>query len=158
MDMLNKKKISKLVMVAAAGFVSISAILYFTRLPVGMADWSVPFKVVEPYPGPVEIENEYSKIVSWNKVKLVYETEAGKFTVWATTDIGWKNASSWDEEVDLLGGTGHYTGRYNEEEAVQMISFRLNEVEYMIDFKGSSPIPKDDLVEMANTILVSQFS
>ncbi|WP_456272534.1 hypothetical protein [Bacillus sp. AK031] len=156
--MLTKNKVRKLLLAIIVGVVSISAIFYFSRLPVGVADWFVPFKVVEPYVGPVEMKNEYSKVVSWNKVKLVYETEDGTFTVWATTDIGWNNVGAWGEEVDLLGGTGRYTGHYNEEEGVQMISFRLDKVEYAIDFKGSSLIPKEDLIEIANTIMVSKFA
>ena len=120
-----------------------------------MADWFVPFNVVEPFYDVEDLDKQYSKVMSYNKVKLVYENQEGILTVWATSEIGWNKVSNWEEEVELLNGA---TGHYNENNLVQSISFRVDEVEYSIDYKGNEPIPKRDLIKIANSIVITKFA
>lgn len=141
----NKRRILNNVFI---GIILFSGIVYFMKLPVHMADWFVPFKVIEPYI-PFEVENSYSKIVGLDRVKLVYENEKESITVWATTEIGWNKVSSW-ETVQLRGATGYY----NETAEIQIISFQVDSVEYAIDYRGKEFMSKEELIKIANSIVI----
>lgn len=131
------------------GFILLGMILYLIKLPVHMAGWFVPFKVEIPTYIPIDIESEYAKAVGFDRVKVIYKNPEESMTVWATTKIGWNNVSSWDESITLIDGTPAY---YNESEGMQMISWRLDKVEYSIDFKGQEPLSKGDLIKVASSI------
>lgn len=134
------------------GFIILSGIIYFMKLPVHMADWFVPFEIAEPYI-PFKVENSYSKIIGFDRVKLVYENENESITLWATTEIGWNNVSSW-ETVQLRGATGYY----NETSDIQMISFKVDSVEYAIDYRGKEFMSKEELIKIANSIVISKYA
>lgn len=137
------------------GFILLSTIFHIIKLPVHMADWFVPFKVVEPFYDVADLDKQYSKVMGYNKVKLVYENQEGILTVWATSEIGWNKVANWEEEIELLNGA---TGYYNETNLVQSISFRVDEVEYSIDYIGNASIPKSDLIKIANSIVITKFA
>jgi hypothetical protein len=137
------------------GFILLGTIFHIIKLPVHMADWLVPFKVVEPFYDIEDLDKQYSKVMGYNKVKLVYENQEGILTVWATSEIGWNKVSNWEEEVELLNGA---TGYYNETNLFQSISFRVDEVEYSIDYKGNDPISKSDLIKIANSTVITKFA
>jgi hypothetical protein len=130
-------------------FILISTIIYFFKLPVNMAGWFVPFKVGTATYIPISVENQYSKLIGFNRVKTVYENPDETITVWVTSEIGWNNVSNWDEHFSLDDGTTAY---YNSSDTVQMISWRKGKVEYAIDFKGTSPLSKDVLIKIASSL------
>src|SRR5699024_124066 len=106
-------------------------------------------KVESPSYIPLNVEDSYSKVVGFNKVKIVYENQDGSFTTWATSKIGWNNVSSWDEKITLENGTTAY---YTETDDVQMISWIKDKVEYAIDYSGDKSLSKDELIKMASSI------
>ena len=143
---IKKRRILNLIIL---GFILVGILFYYIRLPVSTASWFVPFKVESPSYIPLNVENSYAKIVGFNRVKLVFESTDETLITWVTTKIGWSNVSSWDEKITLANGTPAY---YNETEEGQMISWRLEDVEYAIDFTGNTPIPKEQLIKIASSI------
>lgn len=154
-DFNKSDKFRRILNLFIVGFILLGTIFYLIKLPVHMADWFVPFNVVEPLYDIENLNKPYSKVISYNKVKLVYENQEGILTVWATSEIGWNKVSNWDEEVELFNGA---TGHYNENGLFQSISFRVEAVEYSIDYKGNEPIPKRDLIKIANSIVITKFA
>jgi hypothetical protein len=154
-DFNKSNKFRRILTVFIVGYILLSTIFYIIKFPVHMADWFVPFNVVEPLYDNENLNKQYSKVISYNKVKLVYENQEGILTVWATSEIGWNKVSKWEEELELLNGA---TGHYNENNLVQSISFRVDEVEYSIDYKGNDPISKSDLIKIANSIVITKFA
>ncbi|MGB5946584.1 hypothetical protein [Paenisporosarcina sp.] len=154
-DFNKSNKLTRILTVFMVGFILLVTIFHIIKLPVHMADWLVPFKVVEPFYDVEDLDKQYSKVMGYNKVKLVYENQEGILTVWATSEIGWNKVSNWEEEVELLNGA---TGYYNETNLFQSISFRVDEVEYSIDYKGNDPISKSDLIKIANSIVITKFA
>jgi hypothetical protein len=130
-------------------FILISTILYFFKLPANMAGWFVPFKVETATYIPISVENQYSKLIGFKRVKTVYENSNETITVWATSEIGWNNVSNWDEHISLSDNTTAY---YNSRDRVQMISWRKGNVEYAIDFKGAEPLSKYELIKIASSL------
>lgn len=131
------------------GVILLGIIFYFIKLPVHMAGWFVPFKVEIPAYIPLDTESEYAKIVGFNRVKVIYDSPDESITLWATSEIGWNNVSSWDESVSLSDGTTAY---YNERDHIQMLSWRMGEVEYAIDYKGKQPLSKDVFIKVASSL------
>jgi hypothetical protein len=131
------------------GFILLGMIFYLIKLPVNMASWFVPFKVEKPTYIPLDIESEYAKVVGFDRVKIIYKSPEESVTVWATSKIGWNNVSSWDESITLTDGTPAY---YNESDDLQMISWRMDKVEYAIDFKGQQSLSRDELIKVASSI------
>lgn len=154
-DFNKNNKFRKILTVFIGGFILLGTIFHIIKLPIHMADWFVPFSVVKPLYDIENLNKQYSKVISHNKVKLVYENQDGVLTVWATSEIGWNKVSNWDEEVELLNGA---IGHYNENDLVQSISFRVEEVEYSIDYKGNEPISKIDLINIANSIVITKYA
>ncbi|MGB2993806.1 MAG: hypothetical protein WBB47_14330 [Paenisporosarcina sp.] len=152
-DFNKSNKLTRILTVFMVGFILLGTIFHIIKLPVHMADWLVPFKVVEPFYDVEDLDKQYSKVMGYNKVKLVYENQEGILTVWATSEIGWNKVSNWEEEVELLNGA---TGYYNETNLFQSISFRVDE--YSIDYKGNDPISKSDLIKIANSIVITKFA
>ncbi len=143
---IKKRRVLNLIIL---GFIFVGILFYYIRLPISTVSWFVPFKVESPSFIPLNVENSYAKVVGFDRVKLVYESTDDTLTTWVTTQIGWSNVSSWDEKVTLVNGTPAY---YNETDEVQMISWRLEDVEYAIDFTGSTPVPKEELIKIASSI------
>ncbi len=143
---IKKRRILNFIIV---GFILIGTLFYFIKLPVNMAGWFVPFKVEIPNYIPLNVENSYVKVVGFNRVKIVYENLDESLTTWATSEIGWNNVSSWDEKITLENGTTAY---YNVKNDVQMISWRMDKVEYAIDYTGDKSLPKDELIKVASSI------
>ncbi|MEC5424773.1 DUF4367 domain-containing protein [Virgibacillus sp. C22-A2] len=131
------------------GFILLGTIIYLIKLPVNMAGWFVPFKVEIPTNIPLDIESEYAKVVGFDRVKIIYESPEESVTFWATSKIGWNNVSSWDESITLADGTPAY---YNERDNIQMLSWRMDKVEYAIDYKGKQPLSKDELIKVASSL------
>lgn len=131
------------------GFIVLSMIVYFTKLPANMASWLVPFKVEMPTYIPLDIESEYAKVVGFDTVKIAYDSTEESVTFWATSKIGWNNVSSWDESITLNDGTPAY---YNESDNIQMLSWRMDEVEYAIDYEGKRLLSKDELIKIASSL------
>ncbi|ART74878.1 hypothetical protein B4U37_01915 [Sutcliffiella horikoshii] len=122
----------------------------FIKLPVNAAGLLVPFKVESATYVPIDVEKQYSKISGFNRVKTIYENQEESITVWATSEIGWNNVSNWDEQITLYDGTTAY---YNViDDNVHMISWRKDEVEYAIDYKGAKEISKEKLIKMVQSI------
>lgn len=149
MRLRRSEKIRRTINLMIAGIIVMGAILYFAKLPINMAGWFVLFKVESPSYIPLNVEDSYSKVVGFNKVKIVYENQDGSFTTWATSKIGWNNVSSWDEKITLENGTTAY---YTETDDVQMISWIKDKVEYAIDYSGDKSLSKDELIKMASSI------
>ncbi|WP_019412930.1 hypothetical protein [Paenisporosarcina sp. TG20] len=148
-------KLGKLLGIIIIGIISLSLILYFMRLPVQMADWFVTFNVEEPNYKPEEINNKYSKIVSRNKVKTIYEYNDGTLTIWASSEIGWTKGEIWGENVSLL--VGEKTAFYQKERNFQMVSFDTQGVEYKIEYIGEG-FSKEELIEVANIIVIAKYA
>ncbi|RXI96600.1 hypothetical protein DS745_23150 [Anaerobacillus alkaliphilus] len=119
--------------------------LSFIKLPVNVAGLFVPFKVENITYIPINVEKQYAKVSSFNRLKTVYESQNESITVWATSKIGWNKVAGWDESITLSDGTTAY---YNSVDNVQMISWRKNKVEYAIDYKGTKAMPKEELIKM----------
>ena len=154
MDEIEKRltktdKKRKLLTSLIVGFILLGTIFHFIKLPVNMGSWFVPFKVETPTYIPIDIESAFAKVVGIDRVKIIYEGPRGSVTVWATSKIGWNNVSSWDERITLADGTPAY---YNETDNIQMISWRLDKIEYAIDFKGKQPLSKTELTKIASSI------
>lgn len=149
MRIRRSEKIRRTTNLMVVGFIVMMIIFFFAKLPINMAGWFVPFKVEAPNYIPFTVENRYSKIVGYNKVKIVYENQEGSLTTWVTSKIGWNNVSSWDEKTTLENGTAAY---YTETDDVQMISWRKDKVEYAIDYSGDKSLPKDELIKIASSI------
>jgi hypothetical protein len=57
------------------GFILLGTIFYFIKLPVLMAGWFVPFEVVTPSYIPINVENDYVKVIGFDRIKIVYENQ-----------------------------------------------------------------------------------
>ncbi|GAA0344034.1 hypothetical protein GCM10008967_38090 [Bacillus carboniphilus] len=127
----------------------ITILFNFVKLPVTMAGWFVPFKVDTPTYLPLDVEHQYAKVVGLDTVKILYKGSGGTITVWATTNIGWNNVSTWDEQVSLLDGTTAY---YDFIDNMQMISWKKGNVEYAVDYQGEPLLAREELIEIASSI------
>lgn len=128
-----------------AGVLFIGLIFPHIKLPNVMANQLVPFKVEEPSYLPIKTSKTYSHVIGSDRVETVYENKNETITVWATTDIGWNVVSNWTEQIVLSNGIRGY---YNEQDSLQMISWRKGNVEYAIDYEGEN-LTKEDLIEIA---------
>ncbi len=108
-----------------------------------------PFNVETPDYFPFEVEDKYGKFIGFDRVKLVYKNSDESLTVWVTSEIGWNNVSSWDEQITLSDGNKAY---YNKSDKTQMISWRNNNVEYAIDYEGNKLLDKNELIKFASSI------
>ncbi|MCF6139536.1 hypothetical protein [Pseudalkalibacillus berkeleyi] len=125
----------------------VALLISTVKLPVHAAGWIVSFDVNELLYIPFDVENRYSEISGFDRVKLVYENSDESLTYWATTEIGWNNVSSWDETLTLNNGTTAY---YTSTDETQMISWRTGDVEYAIDYTSTKPIAKSELIKVAS--------
>ncbi|MBM6617894.1 hypothetical protein [Bacillus suaedaesalsae] len=148
--LMNRRRVITNVII---GVILLSGLFYFAKLPVSMVEWFVPFKVYTPYI-PFEVEDSYYKISGIDRVKLVYENEDESMIVWATTEIGWNNVTQWDETLQIHGGKVYY----NEVDGIQMISFRVDSVEYAIDYRGKDLLTKDELLKIASSIIFIKYA
>lgn len=138
------------ILIFLIGVLILLGILFnFAKLPLNMAGWFVPFKVELPNYVPLDVEKSYVKVVGFNSVKIVYENQNESLTTWATSEIGWNNVTSWDEKVTLDKGTTAY---YNKTNDAQMISWRIDKIEYAIDYTGNKPLSKEELIKIASSI------
>lgn len=146
---MDKRTFRKRMLITYSLFtILVVAILISTvKLPVHAAGWIVPFDVNEPGYIPFDVENRYSEISGFDRVKLVYENSEESLTFWATTETGWNNVSNWDEEVTLDDGTTAY---FTSSDETQMISWQKNDVEYAIDYTSAKPIAKSELIKVAS--------
>jgi hypothetical protein len=142
-------KFRKFLTALLVGLFVIGVIFYYVKLPVSMAGLFVPFKVETPEYLPLNVENKYAKFAGFDKVEIIIENPNETLTVWATSDIGWNNVSEWDEKVTLFDGSTAY---YNETDNIQMISWRINDVEYAVDYEGTKPLNKEELIKIASSI------
>jgi hypothetical protein len=142
-------KLRKFMTALLLGLFLIGVIFYYVKLPVGMAGLFVPFKVETPEYLPFKVENKYAKFAGFDKVEIIYENQNETLTVWATSNIGWNNVSEWDEKVTLGDSATAY---YGETDNVQMISWRVDEVEYAIDYEGNMSLDKEELIKIASSI------
>lgn len=138
----------KFILGIVLAFFLVMILVDFIKLPVGFASIGIPVKLEAPDYLPFTADQQYAQVVTYNKVKLVYELGDDTLTIWVTSDIGWNNVSSWDEKVTLPDGTGaHYT----ETAEAQMFSWRKGELEYAIDHTGE-PLSKEELIMIASSI------
>ncbi|MFD1737640.1 DUF4367 domain-containing protein [Bacillus salitolerans] len=139
-------KTRKILSILLGLFIILGIFFSVVRLPIQMASWFVPFDVSSPTYLPIQSNNHYAKVSLYNRVKMIFENENERVTVWVTSQIGWHNVSSWDEQTRLLDGTTAY---YQENEHNQMLSWRINDVEYSIVYEGPSQLSKEEMMEMA---------
>ena len=138
-----------------AAFLLLGAVFYLVKMPVRMAGWFVPFEVETSALVPIKVENAYAKVIGFDRVKIVHENPDQSLTIWVTSEIGWNNVASWDEKTKLMGGTTAY---YTETADAHLISWRMEEVEYSIEFEGNEPLSKEKLIEMASSISITRFA
>jgi len=148
-------KIKRVLNICLVAFLLIGVIFYFIKLPVRMAGWFVPFEVETSALIPIKVENSYAKVIGFERVKIIHENPEQSLTIWVTSEIGWNNVDSWDEKTKLMDGTTAY---YTETADTQLISWRMGEVEYSIEYKGKKSLSKVKLKEMASSISVTRFA
>jgi hypothetical protein len=77
---------------------------------------------------------------------MIYKGKEESLNVWVSSDIGWNVVTNWDERISLTDGR---EAHYNKEDNVQMISWRIDNIEYSIDYEGYRS--KEDLIKIASS-------
>ncbi|GEN52656.1 hypothetical protein [Halobacillus faecis] len=140
-------KIKKILLIFLTLFVILSFALHFLKLPVNLVGWTTTFDVKHPEYIPFDADKQYGKKAGLDRVSLNYENSSSTLVVWVTNEIGWNNVSSWEEEMSLSDGTKAY---YTESDGIQIMSWRINNVEYAIDYTGSESLSRNEFIKVAS--------
>ncbi len=147
MSFLPKNRKSRFIFKCILGM---SFVLFFIGrseipLPIPATTAFVPFEVHGPTHLPFVAETEYAHLVSLGKVELVYENEEESMTIWATTELGWHHTEQWETYSQTIQDSPVY---FNQTEALTILSWQRDGVEYAIDYKGHE-LSMQDLFDVA---------